>query len=136
MHRPSEPAEAPAIAGLHDRGLSATETFRPSLNDLRAAAVLAGRGGRLLGLRMRSGRHWARITLTVFASLWALSSLVALDRGDTQGFMTAGIPPFFEFPSSYLVLDYARSALDLLAVDAFILLVFLRRSNRYFAARS
>ncbi len=33
-------------------------------------------------------------------------------------------------------LDYARSALDLLAVDAFILLVFLRRSNRYFAARS
>jgi hypothetical protein len=89
----------------------------------------------LLGLKMRSGRHWARITLTVFASLWALSSLVALIRGDTQGFTTADIPPFFEFPSSYLVLDYARSALDLLAMATFIPLVFLRRSNRYFTAR-
>jgi hypothetical protein len=89
----------------------------------------------LLGLKMRSGRHWARITLTVFASLWALSSLVALIRGDTQGFTTADIPPFFEFPSSYLVLDYARSALDLLAMAAFIPLIFLRRSNRYFTAR-
>jgi hypothetical protein len=30
---------------------------------------------------------------------------------------------------------YARSALDLLAMAAFIPLVFLRRSNRYFTAR-
>ncbi|MEU4394735.1 hypothetical protein [Kribbella sp. NPDC023855] len=88
----------------------------------------------LLGLKMRSGRHWARITLTVFASLWALSSLVALTRGDTHGFTTADVPPFFEFPSSYFVLDYARSSLDLLAMAAFISLVFLRRSNRYFTA--
>ncbi|MFC9688879.1 hypothetical protein ACFTSF_10085 [Kribbella sp. NPDC056951] len=89
----------------------------------------------LLGLKMRSGRHWARITLTAFASLWALSSLVALIGGDTQGFMTADIPPFFELPSSYLVLDYARSALVLLAMTAFIPLVFLRPSNRYFTAQ-
>lgn len=89
----------------------------------------------MLGLRMRNCRHWARITLTVFASLWALSSLIALVRGDTQGFMTADIPPFFDFPGSYLVLDYARSALDLLAMAAFIPLVFLTRSNRYFTTR-
>lgn len=86
----------------------------------------------LLGLEMRSGRHWARNTLTVFASLWALSSLVALIQGDTQDFTTADIPPFFDFPSSYFVLDYARSALDLLAMAAFIPLVFLKQSNRYF----
>ncbi|WP_433008647.1 hypothetical protein [Kribbella sp. CA-294648] len=89
----------------------------------------------LLGLKMRSGRHWARITMTVLASLWALSSLVALTRGDTQGFTTGYIPPFFEFPSSYFVLDYARSALALLAMVASIPLVFLRRFNQYFAAR-
>ncbi|MFC4907722.1 hypothetical protein [Actinomadura gamaensis] len=89
----------------------------------------------LLGLKMRNGRHWARITLTVLASVWALTSLVALIQGDTQGFTTANVPPFFEVPSSYLVLDYARSTLDLLAMAAFIPLVFLRRSNRYFTAR-
>ncbi len=89
----------------------------------------------LLGLKLRSGQHRARITLTVFASLWALSSLVALIQGDTQDFMTGNVPPFFEFPNSYLVLDYARSALDLLAMATFIPLVFLRPSNRYFTAR-
>ncbi|HEY3502735.1 MAG TPA: hypothetical protein VGN37_08145 [Actinocatenispora sp.] len=90
----------------------------------------------LLGLRMRGGRHWARITLTVFASVWALSSLVALIRGDTQGFTTADMPPFFELPGPYFVLDYARSALDLLGMAASIPLVFLRRSNRYFTPRA
>ncbi|HEY3505207.1 MAG TPA: hypothetical protein VGN37_20780 [Actinocatenispora sp.] len=89
----------------------------------------------LFALNMRSGRHWARITLTAFASLWALSSLVALIQGDTQNFTTADVPPFFDFPSSYLVLDYARSALDLVAMAAFIPLVFLKQSNRYFATR-
>lgn len=86
----------------------------------------------LLALQLRTGHHWARITLTVVASLWALSSLVALIQGDTQDFTTADIPPFFELPSSYVVLDYARSALALLASAAFIPLVFLRQSNRYF----
>ncbi len=86
----------------------------------------------LLALKMRNGQHWARITLTVFAALWALSSLVALTRGDAQGFTTADIPSFFELPSTYAVLDCARSALNLLATAAFIPLVFLRQSNRYF----
>ncbi|GAB3922861.1 hypothetical protein GCM10029976_012260 [Kribbella albertanoniae] len=86
----------------------------------------------LLGLKLRGGRHSARITLTVFASVWALSSLVALIQGDTQDFMTGNVPPFFEFPSSYLVLDYTRSALALLAMATFIPLVFLSPSNRYF----
>ncbi|MFB6722909.1 hypothetical protein ACFCV3_22210 [Kribbella sp. NPDC056345] len=79
----------------------------------------------LLGLKLRSGRPWARIMLIVFASLWALSSLVALIQGDSQGFMTGNVPPFFEFPNSYLVLDYARSALDLVAMAVFIPLVYL-----------
>jgi hypothetical protein len=57
------------------------------------------------------------------------------NTSSTALFTTADIPPFFEFPTSYLVLDYARSALDLLAMAAFIPLVFLRRSNRYFTAR-
>ncbi|MCP2337622.1 hypothetical protein [Actinomadura rupiterrae] len=89
----------------------------------------------LLGLMMRGGRNWARTALTVAASLWAVTSLIALIQGDTQGFTTADKPPFFEFPGSYVVLDYARSALDLITMGAFIALVFLRRSNRYFTAR-
>lgn len=85
----------------------------------------------LLGLKMRSGRPWARITLIVFASLWVLSSLVALVRGDSQGFTTADVPPFFEIPAAYVVLDYARSALILLAMAAFIPLVVLRRQQQF-----
>ncbi|MFB9568647.1 hypothetical protein [Saccharopolyspora hordei] len=87
----------------------------------------------LFGFKMRAGRNWARITLTVFASLWVLSALASLVQGGSSMAVTGEVPEI-ELPTSYYVIAYVESGLGLLAMGAFIVLVFLKQSNWYFDA--
>lgn len=87
----------------------------------------------MFGFKMRAGRNWARITLTVFASIWLLSSIINLIQGGSTVTMTADMPEFV-LPSSYYVMVYVQAGLGLLSMGAFIALVFLQPSNWYFNA--
>lgn len=85
----------------------------------------------LFGFKLRAGRGWARVTLTVFAALWVLNALTGLINGG----MTAGtMPEGIEVPGSMLALSYAANGIGLVAMAAFIVLVFLKPSNHYFQA--
>ncbi|MCI2417009.1 hypothetical protein MOQ72_06200 [Saccharopolyspora sp. K220] len=86
----------------------------------------------LFGFKMRVGRNWARITLTVFASVWALSGVVGLIQGGTM--TTTGSLGDLEVPGSYYAMAYAQSGLGLVAMAVFITLVFLKPSNWFFQA--
>ncbi|MGP4015197.1 hypothetical protein [Saccharopolyspora sp. 5N708] len=86
----------------------------------------------LFGFKMRVGRNWARITLTVFACVWALSGVIGLIQGGTL--TTSGSLGDLELPGSYYAMSYAQSGLSLLAMAAFVTLVFLKPSNWYFQA--
>ncbi|RKT84941.1 hypothetical protein SAMN05421805_101133 [Saccharopolyspora antimicrobica] len=87
----------------------------------------------LFGFKMRAGRNWARITLTVFASIWLLSSIISLIQGGSTTTMSADVPDFV-LPASYYVMVYVQAGLGLLSMGAFITLVFLQPSNWYFNA--
>ncbi|SFD93859.1 hypothetical protein SAMN04487819_105221 [Actinopolyspora alba] len=85
--------------------------------------------------KLRAGRNWARITLTVFAGVWILNAL--------SGMVTAAIPQTvqlpegsytLEIPTAQLVTGYTQSILTLLAMIAFIVLVYLKQSNGFFRA--
>ncbi|SDJ81584.1 hypothetical protein SAMN04487820_102219 [Actinopolyspora mzabensis] len=90
----------------------------------------------LFAFKMRAGRNWARITLTVLAGAWILNAL--------SGMVTAAIPQTvqlpeggsytLEIPTAQLVTSYVQSTLTLLAMIAFIVLVYLKRSNGFFQA--
>ncbi|WP_344685872.1 hypothetical protein [Saccharopolyspora taberi] len=87
----------------------------------------------LFGFKMRAGRNWARVTLTVFAGIWLLSSISGLATG-TGNVSTGSSLEGMNIPSSYLVLGYVNSGLGLLAMAGFITLVFLKPSNNFFQA--
>jgi hypothetical protein len=88
----------------------------------------------LFGFKMRVGRNWARITLTVFAAVWALSSVVSLIQGGTM--TTTGELEGVPLPTSYYAMVYVQGGLGLVAMGVFITLVFLKPSNWYFQAAS
>ncbi|MGW1677180.1 hypothetical protein [Saccharopolyspora sp. NPDC002376] len=86
----------------------------------------------LFGFKMRAGRNWARVTLTVFASLWLINAIVSLIGGGSVTFN--GDLPNVALPTSYYVLTYSQAGLGLLTMGAFITLVFLKPSNWFFNA--
>lgn len=85
----------------------------------------------LFGFKMRAGRNWARVTLTVFAALWGLTSVVALVSGGAT-FQSGGAE--LQMPGGLIALNYVQNALSLFAMITFVVLVFLRPSNWYFQA--
>ncbi|MCX2728875.1 hypothetical protein OOZ19_01350 [Saccharopolyspora sp. NFXS83] len=82
------------------------------------------------GFKLRAGRTWARVVLTVFAAFWALYSAGGLITGEPglTGALAADTPT----PAGIVALGYAQSAVGLLAMVAFLVLVHLPASNRYF----
>jgi hypothetical protein len=97
------------------------ELARSAANVGIAVGVLFGIGFAIfyvfLAVKMRAGRNWARITLTVFLSLGVLGGLAN----------TAGANPSF----SKLV-----AVIGLLLNVATLILIWLRPSNEYIAARN
>lgn len=87
----------------------------------------------LFGFKMRIGRNWARITLTVFAAFWMLASLISL-ISLLQGGAAALTGGLEGLPGSYFALSYAQVGLGLVGMIAFTTLVFLKPSNWYFQA--
>ncbi|KAA5833713.1 hypothetical protein F1721_13530 [Saccharopolyspora hirsuta] len=87
----------------------------------------------LFGFKMRAGRNWARVTLTVFASIWLLNSIFNLIQGGSTTTFTGDMPEI-AMPTSYYVLTYVQAGLGLLSMGGFIALVFVKPSNWYFNA--
>ncbi|MGI8308715.1 proline-rich domain-containing protein [Saccharopolyspora hattusasensis] len=88
----------------------------------------------LFGFKMRAGKNWARITLTVFAGLWMLFGVIALIQG---GSMTmSGDLDGANLPSSYFALSYSQTGLGLVGMIVFLTLAYLKPSNWYFKAAS
>ncbi|WP_141921372.1 hypothetical protein [Halopolyspora algeriensis] len=90
----------------------------------------------LFAFKMRAGRNWARITLTVFAGLWVMNALSGLLTSPSgSSFSMAGMPAAtVEIPAAMVALGYTQSALGLVSMVAFLVLVYLRPSNRFFQA--
>lgn len=87
----------------------------------------------VFGFKMRAGRNWARVTLTVFAVLWGLGAVVALVSGGAT-FGTTDTVPELDTPTSLVVLGYVQNGLSLFAMITFVVLVFLKPSNWFFEA--
>lgn len=84
------------------------------------------------GFKLRAGRTWARVVLTVFAVFWALYSAGGLITGEPR--LTGALAEDTPTPAGIIALGYAQSAVGLLAMVAFLVLVHLPASNRYFQA--
>ncbi len=84
------------------------------------------------GFKLRAGRNWARVVLTVFAAVWAAYSIGGLITGEPG--LTDALAADVQTPASIVALGYAQSALGLVAMVAFLVLVYLPASNRYFQA--
>lgn len=90
----------------------------------------------LFAFKMRAGRNWARITLTVFAGLWVMNALAGLLSSPSGSNFSkpADVSAAVEIPTAVSALGYAQSALGLVAMVAFLVLVYLRPSNWFFQA--
>ncbi|WP_263249959.1 hypothetical protein [Saccharopolyspora rosea] len=85
----------------------------------------------LFGFKMRAGRNWARVTLTVFASLFVLFSVYLLVNG---GVGAGGVPSRIQPPTAFAVLTYVQGGLGLVAMVGFLVLAYAKPSNWYFQA--
>lgn len=91
----------------------------------------------LFGFKMRAGRNWARITLTVFAGIWILfmlpslfgNGITSMNTTTVQGSQTA-----LEPPAALLALNISAGAVSIIAMIAFLVLVWMRPSNWFFKA--
>ncbi|MBB5154641.1 hypothetical protein [Saccharopolyspora phatthalungensis] len=86
----------------------------------------------LFGFKMRAGRNWARVTLTVFAAVWMLAGVIGLIQGGSTT-MSGGLEDV-QLPGSYFALSYGQLGLGLVGMIAFTTLVYLKPSNWYFQA--
>jgi hypothetical protein len=84
------------------------------------------------GFKLRAGQNWARVTLTIFAGFWAMSSLGTLGSGG----LAAGMAEGEALPGSYYALSYVQGGLGVIGTVAFVVLVFVSKSNAYFDASS
>ena len=86
----------------------------------------------LFGFKMRAGRNWARVVLTIFAAIWLLNVISGLASGlGTGGY---GSLEDVEMPTSFLVVTVLDQAISGLGMIAFLVLVYLKPSNWYFNA--
>ncbi len=91
----------------------------------------------LFGFKMRAGRNWARITLTVFAGIWILFMLPSLfGNGLTSMNSTTvqGEQVNLDPPASLMALNISAGAVSVIAMIAFLVLVWMRPSNWFFKA--
>ncbi|MBE9374884.1 hypothetical protein IQ251_10560 [Saccharopolyspora sp. HNM0983] len=89
----------------------------------------------VFGFKMRAGKNWARVVLTVFAGLWVLVSMGMLpNAGGMTAFSAGELPGGVEPPGGLIALGFAQAAVGLLGMIAFLLLAFAGPSNRYFRA--
>lgn len=81
----------------------------------------------VFGFKMRAGRDWARVTLTVFAVFWAVWAVASL--------FSASISSVFENPPAGLVVvSWAQPIWGLLAMVLFLALAYSKPSNWFFVA--
>lgn len=85
------------------------------------------------GFRLRAGRGWARVVLTVFAAIWALAAVSGLVNGG-QSWTAGELPPGLAPPAELTALGYGQNAFALVAMVAFLVLVHARSAQRFFAA--
>ena len=83
----------------------------------------------LFGFKLRAGRGWARIALTFFAAAWLVNALSTVATGSGP---TGGLQPSSTGPT--VALGIAQTALGVVGMLAFLVLVWNARSNRFFAA--
>ncbi|NYH78695.1 hypothetical protein FHR84_002020 [Actinopolyspora biskrensis] len=91
----------------------------------------------LFGFKMRAGRNWARITLTVFAGIWILFMLPSLfGSGVTSVNSTTvqGSQVDLDPPAALFALNVSAGAVSVISMIAFLVLVWLRPSNWFFKA--
>lgn len=81
----------------------------------------------VFGFKMRAGRDWARVTLTVFAVFWVVWAAASL--------FSASISSAFENPPAGLVVvSWTQPIWGLVAMVAFLVLAFSKPSNWFFVA--
>ncbi|WP_157405420.1 hypothetical protein [Actinopolyspora halophila] len=91
----------------------------------------------LFGFKMRAGRNWARITLTVFAGIWILYMLPTLfGNGMTSmnNMTLQGSQVDLDPPVALFALNISTGAVSIIAMIAFLVLVWMRPSNWFFKA--
>lgn len=88
----------------------------------------------VFSFKMRAGRNWARVTLTVFASIWVLSGVYTLINSAGGGTGYIQLPSGLHPPGSIVVLGFVEGAIGLVAMATFIAMVFLKPANWYFQA--
>jgi hypothetical protein len=89
----------------------------------------------VFAFKMRAGRNWARVTLTVFASIWVLSGMYTLINAAGGGTGFLQLPPELHVPSSVVITGFVSGTIGLVSMATFIAMVLLKPSNRYFQAR-
>ncbi|WP_157062754.1 hypothetical protein [Actinopolyspora mortivallis] len=93
----------------------------------------------VFGFKMRAGRNWARITLTVFAAVWLVFTLpnlfgngmTSVNSTQTVNGQTVHID---EVPTVLTALNISIGAVSVVSTIAFLVLVWLRPSNWFFSA--
>ncbi|MDR7302366.1 hypothetical protein [Haloactinomyces albus] len=88
----------------------------------------------LFGFKMRAGRNWARVTLTVFAGLWLFVSLLQLMGATSTTITAGGTSTSLDSSGTAMALAYTTAAVSFLAMVVFIVLAYLRPSNWFFQA--
>lgn len=88
----------------------------------------------LFAFQMRAGRNWARVVLTIFASIWCLSAIYILITAARGGLGGLELPADVQPPTSVAIISFALGAMGLISMAMFIVLVFLKPSNWYFQA--
>jgi hypothetical protein len=88
----------------------------------------------VFSFKLRAGRNWARITLTVFASIWAVSGVYSLINAAGGGTGFVQLPAELHVPNSIVISGFVSGAIGLVSMATFIAMVFLKPSNWYFQA--
>lgn len=84
----------------------------------------------VFGCQLRAGRNWARVTLTVFAGIWATTLLLDVIATPAMQFLA----PEMVQRGAAEALTFGQSAACLVGVLAFIILVYRPSSNEFFRA--
>ena len=81
----------------------------------------------VFGFKMRAGRDWARITLTVLAGFWLIYALTSLFSASLSSIVSAPSP-------ALIVVSWTWPILSLVTMLLFVVLIYLKPSNWFFKA--